>query len=201
MRVISGKARGTQLVSLSGAPIRPTLDRVRESFFNQIADQVEGAWFLDLFAGTGAVGVEALSRGAGKVVFVECHHPAQTVIYNNLKKCGFFKPEEPDSAKNWILLKSNARHALEVLQKKHAQFDWVYVDPPFADDLYQETLLRLSASQLLQESATVVVEHFRKTGLLETYGKLTQTKTRRLGDTSLSFYELRQEAAGENLEQ
>ncbi len=191
MRVISGKARGTQLVSLSGATIRPTLDRVRESFFNQIANEVEGARFLDLFAGSGAVGIEALSRGAENVVFVELHHASQTIIYKNLRKCKFFNPAVPDTPKNWILLKSNAWHALEVLQKKQARFDWVYVDPPFADDLYEETLLKLSASQLLQESATVVVEHFRKTGLQETYGKLSQTKTRRLGDTCLSFYECR----------
>jgi len=197
MRVISGKARGTQLVSLSGATIRPTLDRVRESFFNQIANEVAGARFLDLFAGSGAVGIEALSRGAGNVVFVELHHAPQTIIYKNLKKCKFFNPGEPSTPKNWILLKSNAWHALEVLQKKQARFDWVYVDPPFADDLYEETLWKLSASQLLQESATVVVEHFRKTGLQETYGKLSQIKTRRLGDTALTFYEWRQEPAGE----
>ena len=201
MRVISGKAKGTQLVSLNRAPIRPTLDRVRESFFNQIAGEVEGTWFLDLFAGSGAVGIEALSRGAERVYFVEPHRQAQGVIYKNLERAGFSQPEEPDTPKNWMLLKSNALHALEVLQKKQARFDWVYVDPPFPDDLYQETLLRLSASQVLKESATVVVEHFRKTGLPETYGKLAQTKTRRLGDTSLSFYELRQGTVGENLKQ
>ena len=198
MRVISGKARVTQLVSLNGASIRPTLDRVRESFFNQIASEVEGARFLDLFAGSGAVGIEALSRGAANVVFAELNHDAQTVIYNNLKKCRFFKPDEPDSEKNWMLLKSNALHALEVLEKKQAQFDFVYVDPPFADDLYKETLLCLSASQLLKESTVVVVEHFRKTVLQDTYGKLAQTKTRRMGDTCLSFYELRQPT--ENIE-
>ena len=143
-----------------------------------------------------------MSRGAKQVVFVEPNRPAQQVIYKNLVRAGFYNPEEAGKPDNGYLLRTDARRALEILQKKEvARFDWVYVDPPFADDLYKETLLKLSASQVLKETATVVVEHFRKTVLKETYGKLAQTKMRRLGDTVLSFYELRPGAAEENLKQ
>ena len=89
MRVIAGTARGTRLGALKGANIRPTLDRVKESFFNKVGQTLEGVVFLDLFAGTGSMGIEALSRGAEKVVFVENNQRAQSLICNNLEKCHF----------------------------------------------------------------------------------------------------------------
>ena len=191
MRVIGGTAKSTPLASLKGARVRPTLDRVRESLFNQIAGEIEGARFLDLFAGSGAVGIEALSRGAEEVVFVELNSRAQAVIYQNLAKCRYLDSgSEEKKSKNWILLKSNALHALQVLAERHHQFDLVYVDPPYADDLYEETLTALARSSLLAETAQVIAEHHHKTVLLENYDKLTQTKTRQIGDTCLSFYEI-----------
>ena len=189
MRVIGGTAKSTPLVSLKGAKVRPTLDRVRESLFNQIAGDVPGARFLDLFAGSGAIGIEALSRGAEEVVFVELNSQAQAVIYQNLAKCRFLDSEsEEKKSKNWILLKSNALHALKVLAERGHQFDLVYVDPPYADELYEETLTALARSGLLAESALVIAEHHHKTALLESYDKLKLTKNRQIGDTCLSFY-------------
>ena len=130
MRVIGGTAKSTPLVSLKGARVRPTLDRVRESLFNQIAGEIAGARLLDLFAGSGAIGIEALSRGAAEVVFVELNSKAQAIIYQNLAKCRFLDSEsEEKKSKNWILLKSNALHALKVLAERDHQFDLVYVDP------------------------------------------------------------------------
>jgi 16S rRNA (guanine(966)-N(2))-methyltransferase RsmD len=189
MRVIGGTAKSTPLVSLKGAKVRPTLDRVRESLFNQIAGDIPGAHFLDLFAGSGAIGIEALSRGAGEVVFVELNSQAQAVIYQNLAKCRFLDSERGgEKTKNWILLKSNALHALKVLAERHHQFDLVYVDPPYADGLYEETLTALARSSLLAESALVIAEHHHKTVLQESYDKLNLTKNRQIGDTCLSFY-------------
>jgi 16S rRNA (guanine(966)-N(2))-methyltransferase RsmD len=191
MRVIGGTAKSTPLASLKGAKVRPTLDRVRESLFNQIAGEVAGARFLDLFAGSGAIGIEALSRGAEEVVFVELNHRAQAVIYQNLAKCRFLDSEsEEKKSRNWILLKSNALHSLKVLAERHHQFDLVYVDPPYADDLYEETLTALARTHLLVESAQVIAEHHHKTVLQENYDRLTLTKTRQIGDTCLSFYGL-----------
>lgn len=189
MRVIGGTAKSTPLVSLKGARVRPTLDRVRESLFNQIAGEIPGARFLDLFSGSGAIGIEALSRGAGEVVFVELNSKAQAVIYQNLAKCQFLDSEsEEKKSKNWILLKSNALHALKVLAERHHQFDLVYVDPPYADDLYEETLMALAHSGMLTESVQVIAEHHHKTALQENYDKLNLIKTRKIGDTGLSFY-------------
>ncbi|MBT3367944.1 MAG: 16S rRNA (guanine(966)-N(2))-methyltransferase RsmD [Nitrospina sp.] len=181
MRVISGTARGTRLVSLGSANIRPTLDRVKESFFNQVGPGLQGVAFLDLFAGSGSMGIEALSRGAEIVVFVEPDLKAQNIIMQNLEKCKM-------TGENQILLKSTALMGLKTLKEQGQNFDLVFVDPPFADDLYEPTLLKLSSSGILRQDAVVVVEHFHKTVLQENYDKLKFYKDRRLGDSCLSFF-------------
>jgi 16S rRNA G966 N2-methylase RsmD len=123
------------------------------------------------------------------VVFVELNHRAQAIIYQNLVKCRFLDSENGEKkSKNWILLKSNALHALKVLAERHHQFDLVYIDPPYADGLYEETLMASARSSLLAEAAQVIAEHHHKTALQENYDKLTLTKTRKIGDTCLSFY-------------
>ena len=183
MRIISGTARGTRLVSLGSADIRPTLDRVKESFFNQVGPGLEGIAFLDLFAGSGSMGIEALSRGAKSVVFAEPNPKAQHIILQNLEKCKM-TGDNP----RWDLLKSSALQALKTLKDRELGFDLVYVDPPFADDLYEPTLLGLAASEVLRPDAMVVVEHFHKTVLQKNYDKLEFYKDRRLGDSCLSFF-------------
>ena len=189
MRVIAGKAGGTKLVGLKGAALRPTLDRVKESVFNRLGPSLDGEVFLDLFAGTGGIGIEALSRGAEKVVFVENHPRAQRLIYANLEKCRFGTDEEA-AEKHWVLLKSDALHALRILRERGYRFDVVYVDPPFEDNLYEAGLLALSDSSLLQESAQVVVEHYHKNVLEKNYGKLVRVYQSRLGDTRISYFSL-----------
>lgn len=185
MRVISGTARGTRLVSLGSADIRPTLDRVKESFFNQVGPGLEGVTFLDLFAGSGSMGIEALSRGAEMVAFVEPNPEAQRIILQNLEKCRM-----TGDSPRWVLLKSPALAGLKTLKEQKLSFDLVYVDPPFADDLYEPTLLGLSPSGILRQEAMVVVEHFHKTVLQKNYDKLEFYKDRRLGDSCLSFFGL-----------
>lgn len=190
MRVIAGTARGTRLGALKGASIRPTLDRVKESFFNKVGQSLEGVVFLDLFAGTGSMGIEALSRGAEKVVFVENNHRAQNLIYSNLERC-HFGPDEVDSeGKNWVLLKSDALHALQILQERGYRFDIVYMDPPFADGLYESCFQVLSRSELLTETSLVIAEHHHKNALQEKYDKLIRQSERKLGDSCLSYYQL-----------
>jgi 16S rRNA (guanine966-N2)-methyltransferase len=183
MRVISGTARGTRLVSLGAAYIRPTLDRVKESFFNQVGPGLEGLTFLDLFAGSGSMGIEALSRGAKTVVFVEPNLEAQRIIMQNLEKCRM-----TGDSPRWVLLKSSALAGLKTLKEQNLSFDLVYVDPPFADNLYEPTLLGLSPSEILHQDAIIVAEHFHKTVLKENYDKISLHKDRRLGDTCLSFF-------------
>ena len=191
MRVIAGQAKGTKLTGLKGACVRPTLDRVRESLFNILEHDLSGEYFLDWFGGTGAVGIEALSRGAGKVVWVENNLQAQKLIYANLKKCRFWNGEGESKCTNWVLLKMDALQAVSVLGKRSFQFDIIYMDPPFADDLYAKCLTTLSKSQLLKLSSLVVVEHHHKNVIQKFYDKLQLMDQRRVGDTYLSLYSLK----------
>ena len=187
MRVISGAARGTRLTDLGETEIRPTLDRVKESFFNQVGANLTGLNFLDLFAGTGSMGIEALSRGADKVVFVEHNSQAQSLIFRNLEKC---RMTVDNQTERWELIKLDALRGLSVLRDKGSLFDLVYVDPPFGENLYQSCLFLLSDSEVLKEEAWVIVEHFHKNELRESYGRLNTFKDRRLGDSCLSFFKI-----------
>ena len=188
MRVISGKARGTKLVPLKGALLRPTLDRVKESVFNRIGPLLVGETLLDLFAGSGSIGIEALSRHAEHVVFVENHVQSQKLIVANLEKCGFGLPASDREL--WDLMKSDALSALKILQKKGQQFDWIYIDPPFDAGLYEAVLEAISDSNLLRSAGQVVVEHHSKTSLQEKYGRLGLDLQRRLGDSTLCYFSL-----------
>ncbi|MEE9258746.1 MAG: 16S rRNA (guanine(966)-N(2))-methyltransferase RsmD [Nitrospinaceae bacterium] len=186
MRVISGKAKGTKLANLKGARVRPTLDRVKETLFNLLGQRLEDVVFLDLFAGSGSLGIEALSRGAKKAVFVEPDPKAQQLILANLEKCRFVNSPSPEEG--WELLKTDAFQALSLLADRGERFDLVHVDPPYDADLYEKTLLALSGSGLIGESSTVVAEHFHKTVLKQNYDRLNRESERKVGDTCLSIY-------------
>ena len=192
MRVIAGKAKGTKLTSIKGSQVRPTLDQVKETLFNILGHDLSGEYFLDLFGGSGAVGIEALSRGAEKVVWVENNRQSQDLIYANLTKCRFESNDESESSCfEWELLKIDALQALPILEKKSFKFDVIYIDPPFADNLYEKCLIGLSKSQLLKKESLIVVEHHNKNILQEIYGRLFRSDQRQSGDTSLSFYGLK----------
>ena len=192
MRVIAGRAKGTKLTSLKGSQVRPTLDQVREALFNILGYDLSGEYFLDWFGGSGAVGIEALSRGAKKVIWVENNRRSQDLIYANLKKCRFENNNVSKSlCFDWELFKMDALQALPILEKKSLKFDVIYMDPPFADNLYEKYLTTLSKSQLLKKESLVVVEHYNKNTLQEIFGKLSLIDQRRSGDTSLSFYALK----------
>ncbi len=191
MRVIAGQAKGTRLAGLKGTGVRPTLDRVRESLFNILGHDLSGECFLDWFGGSGAVGLEALSRGAEQVVWVENNRQAQQLIYANLEKCRFWNGEDESKATNWVLLKMDAFQAIHVLEERSCLFDIVYLDPPFDDGIYEDCLTVLEKSMLLNASSLVVVEHHHKNVLKEFYGKLSLTDQRRVGDNCLSFYSIK----------
>ena len=192
MRVIAGQAKGTKLVSIKSSQVRPTLDQVRETLFNILGHDLSGEYFLDWFGGSGAVGIEALSRGAKKVVWVENNRQSQDLIYANLKKCRFENNDKNElSDFTWELLKMDALKALPSLEKKSLKFDVIYIDPPFADNLYEKCLISLSSSQLLKKESLIVVEHHNKNLLQNIYGRLFRSDERQSGDTSLSFYSLK----------
>jgi len=181
MRIIAGTAKGTRLHGLQGLTLRPTLDRVRESLFSQIAPDLPGSRFLDLFAGTGAIGLEALSRGAAAVVFVEPDRRIRELLEKNVARCRFGE----DRIR---VLPREALLALRLLEKEARAFDWIYVDPPFEAGLYEPVLSALADSCLVAATSLVLVEHHRKQALAANYGKLVSVKNRRLGDTQITFY-------------
>ena len=152
--------------------VRPTSDRLRETLFNVIAPQIEGARFLDLCAGSGAVGIEALSRGASHATFVDRSRRMCKLIEANVKLCRV--PEE-----QWEIYCSEANEFLR--QSKNERWDIVFFDPPYKDD-YLKTLALLSGNDL------VIAEHHHKTELPEVVGELQRTRILKQGDSALSFF-------------
>jgi len=184
MRVIAGKYRSRQLRSLRGLDVRPTTDRLRETLFNVLAPQVEDSVWLDLYAGTGAVGIEALSRGARTVYFVEGSRKAAAAIRQNLTSLAI---EEGCS-----VLERKVEEALRLLDSQAVSCDVCFLDPPYRmEQAYGEVLGFLGQSRLLKPASIVVAEHDKhfdpggKFGALERYRELKQ------GDAVLSFYKLR----------
>jgi len=187
MRVIAGKYRSRQLKSLKGMALRPTSDRLRETLFNVLGERVVGARFVDAFAGTGAVGIEALSRGAQEVVFIEKHAPAATLIRKNLESL-----EVRGGAQ---VLPVDTLHGLEILAKENSGGgkapEIVFLDPPYANaEDYDRVLAFLGFGALLGAGSLVIAEHRRKFELPETVGNLQRVRVLRQGDATLSFYRL-----------
>jgi 16S rRNA (guanine966-N2)-methyltransferase len=184
MRIIAGKFRSRQLKSLKGLALRPTSDMLRETLFNILGPRVEGSCFLDLFAGTGAVGIEAISRGAVSAVFVENHPAAARLIRENLASL-----EIKSEAR---IIATAAAPALAKLQKERATvFDFIFLDPPYANkNDYELTLDSLAASPLVSESSILIAEHSKKSPLAKCIGGLEQFRLLTQGDATLSFYRL-----------
>lgn len=174
MRIIAGLYKGRNLKSPPSLEVRPTSDRLRETLFNVLAPRIEEARFLDLCAGSGAVGIEALSRGASHATFVDRSRRMCKLIEANLELCRI--PEE-----QWDIYCSEANEFLR--QSKNERWDIVYFDPPYKDD-YVRTL------ELLGNNTLVIAEHHHKTELPDSAGNLTCTRTLKQGDSVLSFFSL-----------
>jgi 16S rRNA (guanine966-N2)-methyltransferase len=188
MRIIAGTFRSRQLKSLKGMALRPTSDNLRETLFNVLGGLVVDARFMDLFAGTGAVGIEALSRGASEAIFVEKHPPAVALIKENLESL-----EIREGAR---VVASDALKALERLVKEpsaaNARIDILFLDPPYAEaEAYKTVLAFLGGANLLAENAVLIAEHQRSLDLPETFGKLERVRVLRQGDAALTFYRFR----------
>lgn len=183
MRVIAGKYRSRTLRSLKGQMLRPTSDRLRETLFNILGATVGGATFVDLYAGTGAVGIEALSRGARHAIFVEQHAPAVALIRRNLESLGIGAEAE--------ILGVNAARAIERLEARRVHAQFIFLDPPYAANIEYECALDiLGESPLVAPDGRVIVEHLRKRELPERAGELELARVVEQGDAALSFYRL-----------
>ena len=185
MRVIAGTLRRRTLLAPPGMSTRPTSDRLRETLFNVLAPRIEQARFLDLYAGSGAVGIEAASRGAERVVLVERAEGALKILRLNLENLGLRAGVRVEAVSVAAFLK-------KVRPERAAfAFDIVFLDPPYdAKDEYALTLGMLGgeASRLLAKDAVVVAEHRRKEKLEERYGVLERARVLEQGDAALGFY-------------
>ena len=186
MRIIAGTLRRRTLEAPPGLATRPTSDRLRETLFNVLAPRMEGARFLDLYAGSGAVGIEAASRGAATVVLVERAEPALKVLRANLEKLGLRAAIRVEAVPVAAFLRRVRPESAAM------QFDVVFLDPPYeAADEYETALGLLggSAAKLLADDAIVIAEHRRKEKLEEAYGSLRRARVLEQGDAALSFYQ------------
>jgi 16S rRNA (guanine966-N2)-methyltransferase len=185
MRVIAGKYRSRQLRSLPGLDLRPTADRLRETLFNVLtagnSAALVGTIWLDLYAGTGAVGIEALSRGASMVYFAESVAPAADLIKRNLASLGI--------ETGFQILRQDSSRALSALESSGAVADFVFLDPPYyMAEAYRRTLDALSKSRVLKRESIVIAEHQKKFDPGERFGSLGRYRKLVQGDAALSFY-------------
>jgi 16S rRNA (guanine(966)-N(2))-methyltransferase RsmD len=181
MRVIAGEARGRKLKS-PGEGVRPLSDRAKESLFNILVMKMPGAHFLDLFAGSGAVGIEALSRGATLAFFVEKEKKTVACIYQNLQITGF-----SDRAEVFCL---DVLRAIKILDAKGAKFDIIYVGAPYGSKDFIPSLELLSVSALLKAETLVVAEHRSQSCMPANIHKLQRYRESKQGDTTFSFYKV-----------
>lgn len=182
MRVIAGTFRSRTLQAPAGLATRPTSDRLRETLFNVLAPRIEGARFLDLYAGSGAVGIEAISRGAAEVIFVERAAPALKVLRANLTSLGLTPGFRIVSGSVAGFLRNPG---------SGTPFDLLFLDPPYnAADEYAAVLRSLAdpVSGLMSAGALAIAEHRRKDKLEDHYGPLKRTRLLQQGDAALSFY-------------
>jgi 16S rRNA (guanine966-N2)-methyltransferase len=181
MRVISGKFRGRKLKGPDGFELRPTGDRLKESLFNILGPRVTGAIVLDVFGGTGAIGIEGLSRGAREVVFIENAAAGCRLIRKNLDLCGI--------ENGYRILQQDAFFALRSLARQGFKANIVFFDPPYEWKPYRDLLEIVFRRELLVQLSSVVIEHHRKACVPESGDGYRRSRVVRQGDHCLSFYE------------
>ena len=179
MRIISGTSKGRKLVTPKNQSLRPTSDRVKESIFNILREEIEGRMVLDLFAGTGNLGIEALSRGAKRVIFVEKGRHALGLIKRNLTQFGLEERSE--------VLPIDAIRAIGILKQRGRSFDLIFMDPPYEKGLIEKTLMKLSSHPIYHRDTLLVIEHHRREILPPILHGWNLIRQRQWGETVLSY--------------
>jgi 16S rRNA (guanine966-N2)-methyltransferase len=187
MRVIGGKARGRRFKAPKGQALRPTSGRIKESLFNILPHDLTAMKVLDLFAGTGNLAIEALSRGAGEAILVDSSAESAKTMRENLSKL-----ELTGRAKVWL---TPVFRALRLLARRGETFDIIFLDPPYERRLVDPSLKIIAEGALLRPSGVVIAEHSIREGVEKEYGSLALKDQRRYGATLLSFYRPSEEAA------
>jgi 16S rRNA (guanine966-N2)-methyltransferase len=180
MRVISGSAKGRSLKAVPGTSTRPTTDKVKEAIFSMIGPYFDGGQVLDLFAGTGGLGIEALSRGMQKAVFIDIEKKSIDTIQHNLQTAGLKDQAE--------VFRTDAARALKALAKRDQRFELVFLDPPYKMKVIAELISTMDEQKLLEDQAVVVVEHDANDVLLEAIGGFEQQRRAEYGDTAVTIY-------------
>jgi 16S rRNA (guanine966-N2)-methyltransferase len=180
VRIIAGALKGQRLVTPRGHRTRPTADQVRIALMDTLMPSLSGARFLDLFAGAGGVGLEALSRGAARAVFVERDPDAAAALRRNLAALRL----GPEAR----VLATDVGRALHRLAADGERFDLVFLDPPYGAGLVEDTLVRLGEGAHVTLDAIVVAQHFTKHAPPDRVGTLAAFRTRRFGETTLTFF-------------
>jgi 16S rRNA (guanine(966)-N(2))-methyltransferase RsmD len=181
MRIIAGEYRGRVLRTLRGTTVRPTGERLRETLFDVLGQSIRGEVFVDCYAGSGAVGLEALSRGANTVVLIEENEAARTVIGQNIQSLG--------SPSNVTLIRSSVRRGLRRLEGEGIRARFCFLDPPYDSNRERDQALRwISESSLMEPPGTLIVQHDKKDAPLEVLGEWRRTRILAQGSNALSFY-------------
>ena len=191
MRVIAGTYRSRRLGTLRGMAMRPSSDRLRETLFNILGPDMRGSVFVDLFAGSGAVGIEALSRGTGRTIFVERYPAAVKLLRANLDSLGIAvtTPKTKAFAGSAEIIAADAIEGLDQLATRSLKVDILFADPPYADSrAYSAVLDWLGDSDLIAPGGRVIFEHSRRQALPVVAGLLERNRVVQQGDTLLSFY-------------
>lgn len=187
MRVISGSAKGRKLKAPPGNVTRPITDMIKEALFNVLNVGVIDARFMDLFAGSGSVGIEALSRGAAQVVFIEQSPAAVRIIKDNLNNCKFV-PQQ------YTIYEMDAFKALEALKRKQEMFSHIYVDPPFTNEkIFSQIMTKLDESRLLEPDGVLIIRTPKDKELFSRFQNLIQYRYNQYGESVLHYYRLNRE--------
>ncbi|GEN34154.1 MULTISPECIES: 16S rRNA (guanine(966)-N(2))-methyltransferase RsmD [Aneurinibacillus] len=181
MRVVSGSKKGHPLQAVPGKGTRPTVDKVKESIFNIIGPYFDGGLVLDLYAGTGGLGIEALSRGAEKCIFVDANRKAVGVILQNLDSTGLRGQAE--------VYRNDADRALNALKKRGIAFDIVFLDPPYAEQKIESQVAIMADHGLLVPDAMIVAEHDAGDKLREQIGSVVKVRETTYGQTTITIYQ------------
>ena len=182
MRIIGGEFRGRKIKQPEFETVRPTKDRIREAVFNMIAGKTNGSLVLDLFAGSGAYGLEALSRGAARAVFVEKDKRCSRIIEENLRTLGI-EEEEKD-----IIIIKDTFDFIENIEKTRKGFDLIFSDPPYNKGMAKKILIKVNQYDILNPSGLLIIEHHAAESLPEEEGNVSILKQKTYGDISVSVY-------------
>jgi 16S rRNA (guanine966-N2)-methyltransferase len=182
VRVIAGKYRSRRLKGPGGMRLRPTGDRLRETLFNVLGPSIKDSFFVDLFAGTGAIGIEAISRGARETIFVEAHAAGARLVRENLDSLEIRGGVE--------VIESDVIKGLQKLAARHLLADFIFLDPPYEGEEHLRVLEFLDESHLIAPYGLVIVEHHRHMELPERFERLERSRLLEQGDAALSIYRL-----------